>query len=651
VSLPGTVVAQLSDGPLTFPRVEQITSGDRLEIDLSLEEARANSKAWGQNGFRSRLLGGTLPGPTVRIGAGDTLVINFENKLKNQTRVNTEPLTFTSPDQTNLHFHGAYVSSESPADDTTLNFGPGDAFQYEVNFPPNHMGGTHWIHPHRHGSGTFQVGGGAAMALIVEDKPGSVPPEVASAGERVMVVQYFNKKDMDEIADESIRDKSTKVKTDRVWKFEPKSEVGDEIHLVNGQYQPELEVDVGPWYRLRVVFASWDKAALDLKCPSQCRCNLLAKDGIYISDYPRDIDVFPIPSGGRADIMLKCFNEGVYEVKSNLADTQYLFKIKARSTDDDNYTSDTTQPLNFDFERPSYQQDLRNSPASEDCSCPTKMGYGDRMNYFSFDPGLYMHRVPLNSVIERRVDGVDSHPYHQHIYPFQLIELGDLSADESKYYKVGDYHDSYFVGSELSEEVTIRYKPGSFTGRMPVHCHRLDHSDKGMLAAEWVDKEGSGCQCGPTYLDSPPNQQQRTDSPLEFKLGKEGVVSCELYEEGEPREAEKEDLCTKKVKKSNQFKKTCLELCNSKLKCDDSPLEFLLDGSEYFCKDIKRKNPLLCQDARVAVHCSKACKMCERTKRPTKRPTRAPIQQDDEYYDEPEPTNKPTRAPIPQDDD
>ena len=37
---------------------------------------------------------------------------------------------------------------------------------------------------------------------------------------------------------------------------------------------------------------------------------LLAKDGIYISDYPREITIARIPPGGRADIMVRCQGEG-----------------------------------------------------------------------------------------------------------------------------------------------------------------------------------------------------------------------------------------------------------------------------------------------------------------------------------------------------
>ena len=47
---------------------------------------------------------------------------------------------------------------------------------YQTSLPDDHMAGTHWLHPHRHGSTALQVAGGAALALIVEDAPGTLLP-------------------------------------------------------------------------------------------------------------------------------------------------------------------------------------------------------------------------------------------------------------------------------------------------------------------------------------------------------------------------------------------------------------------------------------------------------------------------------------------
>ncbi len=46
-----------------------------------------------------------------------------------------------------------------------------------------------------------------------------------------------------------------------------------------------------------------------------CEMNLLAKDGIYIRDYPRKITRAQIPGGGRADFMIRCPEPGNYLIQ------------------------------------------------------------------------------------------------------------------------------------------------------------------------------------------------------------------------------------------------------------------------------------------------------------------------------------------------
>jgi len=41
---------------------------------------------------------------------------------------------------------------------------------------------------------------------------------------------------------------------------------------------------------------------------------LLAKDGVYIYDYPRFISKTSIPGGGRADVMVRCNDTGTFNL-------------------------------------------------------------------------------------------------------------------------------------------------------------------------------------------------------------------------------------------------------------------------------------------------------------------------------------------------
>jgi len=474
----------LSDGALTQPAVLSSASGG-LTIDLSMVEGAHDTVA--ATVFNTRLLGGSLPGPTVRVRSGEWLYVNFENDLVEQPGANVAGgnSDFNFPDSTNIHFHGPHVSGERPGDDTTLSIDPGESYQYEVFFPETHIGGTHWMHPHRHGSGTLQIGGGAAMVLIVEDNAGDVPVEVENAEEIILMVQLFDTDTFDtEVVPESRDGLFDLTRADGVLPI---------FRLVNGQYRPVLDIIAGEWQRWRVVFGSWEKYPLDLVVESggKCEMNLLAKDGIYITDYPRPINMYRIPTGGRADIMVRCSVAGEYTVIDYEGDLFTLNVVEPPNGAEIDVSIPATE--GFVFERPPYLIDLQSRTPATGCSCETKMDKR-QMNGMSYDSDVFIHTVALGSVVERKLIGLQDHPYHQHVYPFQLHQFfgTNIKPDDSAYFKLGDYHDSLFIGT--SNEVTVRYLPTEYAGRMTVHCHRVDHSDKGMLSAEDI-VDGGVCSC------------------------------------------------------------------------------------------------------------------------------------------------------------
>jgi len=486
--LPGIAVAQLSDGPLTQP-MELSSTGTNLEIDLTIAAGSHSSVV--ASTFETRLLNGSLPGPTVRVKRGEWLYVNFSNDLVAQSGTNTRENQFAFPDSSNLHFHGPHVSGERPGDDTTIVVDPGESYRYELFFPAFHIGGTHWLHPHRHGSVTQQVGGGAASVLIVEDAPGEVPPEVANAEEVVLMVQLFDKG--------YFEDRLQPVDGDRLFNLDTVSSIGDNAFLlVNGQYQPTLDMIAGDWQRWRVVFGSWDRSPLDFELDSDgdCETILLAKDGIYIQDYPRSIGFFPVTTGGRADIMVRCSSTGTFQAKSYRGD---LFSLNVVAPPGGSGAIDVSTPptTGWAFNRPNYLSDLRNTPPTSGCACDTRMA-SLQLNGMSYDPDVYLHTIALGSTVERTISGISNHPYHQHVYPYQLTDLPNLDALDANYFKVGDYHDviQFFQG----DEVTVRYVANNYHGRMTVHCHRGTHSDVGMLSAELVvdPKDGGVCDCSST---------------------------------------------------------------------------------------------------------------------------------------------------------
>jgi len=455
----------------------------------------------------ARLFNGLYPGPTIRIRAGDTVKILFQNNLEYQSgAVQSGTNIFHQPDNANLHWHGSHVQGTLPSDDVRLSVAPGDSYQYEVTFPTNHMAGTHWIHPHVHGSSALQVGGGAAMALIVQDESGTLPTEISDASDMLLVVHEMDIGKLNDVISEIV---DSKLGISNMGS-------SNAFRTVNGQFQPKITMAPGEWQRWRIVWAGWLGNLLNLQIDSaNCEMQLLAKDGIYISDFPRTITKATIPTGGRADIMVRCSTAetvNVLDFDSTLMTIEVTGTVVASSA-----LSAWTPTY------PAYLTDLTSTSADSGCSCSTAIRpcTGDNtrfcINDNSFDSSLYLHTIAFGSVVQRTLQGQDKHPYHQHVYPYQLISgpADIVDADELIYYKVGDWHD--VVSTELSTgNMIVRYKADVHVGHIMLHCHILTHEDEGAMSQELVI-DGGTCECdalistsSPTVTPGPPSS---TPSP------------------------------------------------------------------------------------------------------------------------------------------
>jgi FtsP/CotA-like multicopper oxidase with cupredoxin domain len=80
---------------------------------------------------------------------------------------------FHGPNYTNIHYHGMHVTPDSNStvvgDDVLMVIAPGDSILYSFRVPMNQSPGTHWYHPHKHGSVAIQVANGMSGAFIVEE--------------------------------------------------------------------------------------------------------------------------------------------------------------------------------------------------------------------------------------------------------------------------------------------------------------------------------------------------------------------------------------------------------------------------------------------------------------------------------------------------
>jgi len=154
-------------------------------------------------------------------------------------------------------------------------------------------------------------------------------------------------------------------------------------------------------------------------------------------------------------------------------------------------TSATTQTssdlVSWTPNYPDYLTDLTGQSVTSGCSCDTAFsGATMSVNNIQFpDNGSYLHQTYLGAIASRTISA-NAHPYHQHVYPFQLVG----SSLATGYNAVGDWHDTIKGSGE------IRFRPTEFTGKLMLHCHRLIHEDLGMMAMEYVaPSSGGSCWC------------------------------------------------------------------------------------------------------------------------------------------------------------
>jgi FtsP/CotA-like multicopper oxidase with cupredoxin domain len=90
---------------------------------------------------------------------------------------------------TNLHAHGLHVSPQGRADNVFLKLNSGKKNKYTYPLPSDHAPGTHWYHAHLHGSTALQVQGGMSGALIVKPPGQDLNPPNYRVTEKIIVLQ------------------------------------------------------------------------------------------------------------------------------------------------------------------------------------------------------------------------------------------------------------------------------------------------------------------------------------------------------------------------------------------------------------------------------------------------------------------------------
>jgi len=505
--LPATLAIDTSTigAPIEYQTVTQTASGaNSLSVSLNISVYVYNGPAVVQN---TRGYNGELTGPTIRVNPGDTLTITLTNSLS-QEGFDTGSLhnQYRQFDVTNLHTHGLHVSGEAPGDSIFTEVQPGARNTYTYTIPPDHMGGTHWYHPHHHGSTAVHAGGGAMGMLIVNDPPGSLPDDIMAMEELLLTFSHLNMPELTTIAQQFETNcqnlgGSAAQCDDTVWANGATSGVQSDLTLVNSMTEPQISLSANKWYRFRMVFGAVDATLMPTL--TGCTVKLLAKDGIYLLNTPRDLTQggFMGP-GNRADWLVNC-PVGDYVLESNGANGRRMQQARPRrrllgkgpggaagpgaqqpaqtqtlATVTVTDQGDTTcTPSVFTVKRPCYAADIRSATATT--TTDLRMGPAPNINDAPFaDSNTFESTHTIGTVTDFTLGGISAHPFHLHINPFQLTT--DPPTDTyGGYFQAGDFHDVLLQPAD--NDATVKSQNDIFSGKQVFHCHILEHEDLGMM--------------------------------------------------------------------------------------------------------------------------------------------------------------------------
>jgi FtsP/CotA-like multicopper oxidase with cupredoxin domain len=242
------------------------------------------------------------------------------------------PECFHGNSVTNLHFHGTHVSPQPHQDFVLLNLfsafqtdpppPPADTFnqvgnyQFDLDpFPWNQAPGTHWYHPHKHGSTAHQVANGMSGTLMIlgefDDwlygQYGVDPTMDASlqAFDKVMIVQQLQ---------------------EDLNFFTPGA--GAPKPVINGQASPVIHMKPGEIQRWRIVGGTTEAGGVfNITLPGIQVIKQIAQDGVQFASENFDRQPyltgtsFAIAPGSRMDFLVQAPTTSgtltaTYELKS-----------------------------------------------------------------------------------------------------------------------------------------------------------------------------------------------------------------------------------------------------------------------------------------------------------------------------------------------
>ncbi len=388
---------------------------------------------------------GALPGPLLRVTAGDRVVVHFENDL---------------PEPTTVHWHGIRLPAAmdgSPHSQEPVE--PGGTFTYDFVAPDP---GLYWYHPHIHDAA--QIGFGLYGALLVDP----VEPAPADLGDEVVMV----------LSDISIDDEGALSSPDQGGDIATLFGREGEDVLVNGRVLPTMRARNGKRQRWRVVNAAKSRYFL-LGLTGHTFTRIGGQMGLL--EAAEEVDEVLLAPGERADLLVTPKgDEGAIEqlmwlpFDRGYGSTEFrppkaILEVELVGAPLDDVPVPALPATPFEPLDPAgaEQVEVRLTSAQDE---EGKLILG--INGVPYDGTTSLPATVGQTQLWTVVNEMEwDHPFHLHGFFFH--EVNEEGAPRR------EWVDTVNVPRESSTSFLVRYdnRPGMWM----FHCHILDHADAGMM--------------------------------------------------------------------------------------------------------------------------------------------------------------------------
>lgn len=446
---PAPVAATASDTlrePPTLHSVSRVPGV--VEVELTAAPARLRLLPGGPL-VNVYAYNGSIPGPTLDVHEGDSVVIHFHNRL---------------PDTTTVHCHGLHFPAAEDGS-PLMPIAPGQSYDYAFRVPRG-WAGTYWYHPHVDRKTTFQVAMGLFGAIII--RAPHDPLAARHIPEKLLVLSDNRFDSAGAIA------------------FPDPTSVQAEIDLengregnvlfVNGQVMPTIPIRRGQVQLWRIVNASASRV-YRLSLTNQPLVHVGSDGGLF--EHPLEEHHLLLANSGRVEVLVR--GTGAAGSEAVLQDLPY-----------DRYMPQT-RPDDWDSTRTLLSLRATGTPMVRPVAIPTELRaippidttHVAAHRVIVMSQGLIdgkrmdMHRVDIRARLGtteiweiQNVVGMD-HPFHLHGFHFQVLDRDGVSEPYRS------WQDLINVPKHSSVRIVVHFD--DFPGEWMYHCHILDHEDEGMM--------------------------------------------------------------------------------------------------------------------------------------------------------------------------